>query len=115
MFRRKAQGSGEPMPVVGPSAPKANSAYEPFRYSAQSMLNFPSRHPFYEGYSTWYTLKEGGEVAVITPFIPPPESPRFRLADLPMETWVELSDAQGRRIPLALYVDASGVSGRWLP
>jgi hypothetical protein len=59
-------------------------------------------------------LREGGEVSVVTPSCPPPNPPRFRLADFPVDTWVQLEDGEGRAIPLALCVDENGVQGEWL-
>lgn len=38
----------------------------------------------------------------------------FNLADLPHATWVQLKDRDGRPIPLEVFVDHTGVSGRWL-
>ncbi|MGH3586180.1 MAG: hypothetical protein ACRDQ0_07625 [Pseudonocardia sp.] len=84
-----------------------------FRYSADSMLNFPSHHPALPGYHTWYTLKEGGVVTVATPFRAPSDPARFRLVDLLMNEWLPLEDQDGRPIPLDLYVDEFGVQGRW--
>lgn len=121
MFGRKRRHSesGEQQPgqrpIVTPIPTAASNAYGVFRFSSKSMLDFPSHHPAFEGYHTWYSLKDGGLVTVATPFTKAQEPARFRLADLEFETWVELSDHDGRRIPLAIYADASGVLGRWLP
>ncbi|GAA3247614.1 hypothetical protein GCM10017691_57060 [Pseudonocardia petroleophila] len=98
--RVRASGNGDP-------------AGAPFRFSADSMLAFPSQHPGAPGYTTWYTLKEGGVVTVATPFRAPSDPARYRLADLPIGEWLPLEDQDGRPIPLALYVDEFGVQGRW--
>jgi hypothetical protein len=114
MLRKKRSPSTTAFTPTVTARPTAEpNPYDPFRYNADNMLSFQCNHPQYEGYTTWYSLKEGGTVAVVTPFHRP-EAIRFRLADLPFETWVALTDKSSRPIPLMLHVDSGGVLGRWL-
>ncbi|VXC23926.1 hypothetical protein ARTHRO9AX_220320 [Arthrobacter sp. 9AX] len=111
MFSRKqktarAQGG---MAFVQPQP--APDPLSPFRFDSQAV--FPYSHPYYQGYIAWYNLEQGGLVTVVTPFAQAERALRFRLTDLPFESWVQVQDGQ-RPVPLALYVDAAGPAGRWL-
>lgn len=115
MFKSKkpqAPSNLESMPTVRAAGPP--DQWAEFRYNPDNMLSFPNRHPSHAGYTTWYSLTEGGTVSLVTPFSAP-QALQFRLSDLPFEQWVELADGGGRPIPLALFVDVGGVRGRWLP
>lgn len=113
MFSRK-QKTGPPsagLPFVQPQA--TPDPYDSFRYNPDNMLSFQCGHPHFQGYTTWYGLKEGGMVSLVTPFSAP-EALKFRLSDLPYEKWVQLTDAQQRPLPLALFIDDAGPIGQWL-
>ena len=109
MFGRKKNvyGGQDPRqaPVVGPSA--APNPFAVFRFGG-----FMEFHPIYGNWGTSYNLGNQ-ELFVASSFFPGGD--KFRLVDLPMEEWVQLSDRDGRPIPLEVYVDHTGVLGRWLP
>jgi hypothetical protein len=91
--------------VVGPSAQP--SPYGVFRFGG-----FMEFHPVYGNWGTSYNVGKQ-ELFVASQFFPGGD--KFQLIDLPMEEWVQLSDRDGRPIPLEIYVDHTGVQGRWLP
>jgi hypothetical protein len=108
MFRRKkaAPEQGPGRPVVGPSADAGPYGVE-FEFAGLMVW-----HPAYGNWGTSYDFGKQ-ELYVASPFYPTGD--KFPLVDLPYESWVQLSDRDGRRIPLEVYVDHRGVKGRWLP
>lgn len=109
VFKKRAKKPGQPFATPM----STNNPYNAFRYNADSMLSFQCSHPNYQGYTTWYSLGEGGTVSVVTPYSSP-DALKFRLSELPFEQWIQLSDHQKRPVPLALYVDVGGPMGKWL-
>ena len=106
-----AQSSGYPgysgLPAfgnyVGPSASPGQAEFRFVGLSAIYPLNPRWNATYYVGV---------GEVQVVTPYN---TTEKFRLVDLPHEQWVRLQTSDSRPIPLEIYVDHKGVSGRWLP
>lgn len=112
MFKRK---SPTPPRIVGPSntLPPGVDPTGAFRF-AESTTEYPFMHPTFSRVYAFFTFQDGGRITIATPLVPAEHSPRFALADLPHNEWVQLQDAHGRPLPIAVLVDDLGASGRWL-
>src|SRR3954451_17318852 len=89
MFKKKSNAAMARQASFAAPSPARRTGYEPFRFSENS-FDFQFTHPRFQGYSTWYGLKDGATVTVITPFFRGQDALRYALVDLAPEHWLQL-------------------------
>lgn len=91
--------------VASPSA--RPDPFQPFQLGGLGV-----QHPVNYHFAITYFAHKG-EIFLQTPY--DPVGDLYRLVDLDQHRWIQLRDRHGRMAPVEVYIDHTGIQGRWLP